>query len=124
MKTKFYLLAVLLAFPYLVAEAREVVRASRYGIRPDTRENVLPALREAFRELEALGHAVEFRFEPGCYHIHADCIEELKCPGVTVTGLDSLFINGQGAKLIGHGAVNPFCFTDCRALRIEGLSFD
>lgn len=126
MKIKLSLIIILLIC-VLPLDSKNIIYAEERGIVPDTGEDMLPALRTLFAEVAEEGISVEIRFKPGKYHLFSDRASDksiIKTTGVLVEGADSLSIDGCGAEFVGHGALSPFVFIDCKNLRVKNLVFD
>lgn len=126
MKIKFSIF-ILLLICTLPLYSKNIIYAEERGIVPDTGEDMLPALRTLFIEIAEEGLPVELRFRPGKYHLFSEKAQDKsikKTIGILVEGVDSLSIDGCGAEFVGHGALSPFVFADCKHLKVKNLVFD
>ncbi|MFH1268636.1 MAG: hypothetical protein ABIK89_23165 [Planctomycetota bacterium] len=87
----------------------EEIDVRAYGVRPDTKENMVPVVR---RVLEACkGKAVSLAFPKGRYDFYPD-----KADAVTIAfhfkGLKGVTLDGGGAEFVFHGLMMP--------VRVEG----
>ena len=98
----------------------ETIDVAAYGIRPDTKENMTPAVRHL---LEACTNRVNLAFPKGRYDFWPDK------PGAVTTafliaGARRLTLDGGGSSFVFHGLMNPFTITRSQDIRLSGFSID
>ena len=97
------------------------VDVAAYGVRPDTGENMTPAIS---RMLAACTNGGERIVLPaGRYLFRPDRPGE-RTTAFLIRGVRGLTLDGNGATLIFHGLMNPFRLVDSRQIEVRNLSID
>ena len=97
------------------------VDVAAYGVRPDTGENMTPAIS---RMLAACTNGGERIVLPaGRYLFRPDRPGE-RTTAFLIRGARGLTLDGNGATLIFHGLMNPFRLVDSRQIEVRNLSID
>lgn len=118
--------------------AETVIDMTRYGIRPDRKENMSPRLAKALSRIktEHPAEAVTLRFAPGEYNFHpqGSCSREYyisnhdqdnpKSVGIAIENWDSVTIDGGGASFVYHGRMLPIAVTGSRDVSLCNLNID
>jgi len=97
------------------------VDVAAYGVRPDTGENMRPAIR---RMLAACTNGGERIVLPaGRYAFWPDRHGD-RTTAFAIKGARGLMLDGNGATLIFHGLMNPFNLIDSQQVEVRNLSID
>lgn len=112
---------VLGAAGYAVGAWAGSVDVAAFGIRPDTRENMTPAVRRLMAS--CTNGAETITFAKGRYDFWPDK------PGATATafplsGVRHLSLNGAGSAFVFHGLMNPFKITGSTEVALSDFSID
>ena len=127
------LLAILLAFP-LRAEEMKTVTMSSLGALPDTGADATPAVAAALQQVRGT-HARRLVFAPGRYDFWPDRAPEkyyfisnndpgMKRIAFFLDHMENLEIDGQGARFVFHGFVNPFLLDGAKNITLKNFSID
>jgi hypothetical protein len=100
-----------------VAEPGNAVAVTSFGADPSGKADSLPAIRRAIASLP-LQNAV-LKFAPGTYRLSAD-----GKAAMVFHGFDNVAVLGRGAELIFEKDTQPFAFSDCRGVTVEGFIVD
>jgi hypothetical protein len=83
--------------PVRMIETTKTILASDFGAKPDTGENMLPALRQAVAEVSRCKKPVLLKLEPGIYFLDA---EEVRTHALNFVDLSDVVLDGNGAEFI------------------------
>ena len=125
------LLAFLLA---TFVNAQNIVNVSDYGVVPDSRINVVPALKEAIKACEGKENPV-LLFPKGRYDFWPSTLEipylyDQTIPivpenvGIALKGIDNLTIDGDGSEFIFHSYMQIMSADSCSNLTVRDFSVD
>lgn len=119
--------------------AQQVIDASRYGIRPDTRTDMSPRVQKLLdkaRKLSAGGETIVLRFAPGRYDFYPEKAARRTCyisnhdqdnpkiVGFAMEDLQGVTLDGGGARFVFHGRMLPIVLQDSRQCVLKNFSID
>lgn len=130
---KFLLLMLALAAA-AHARAGETLSVADFGARADDQSDTTPALRAALEKCRAT-RATKLVFPPGRYDFWPDLAAErycyisnndegLKRIAFPLVDVENLEIDGQGARFVFHGYINPFVLENARNITLKNFSID
>lgn len=103
----------------LTAPSIPKIDITRYGAHPDSRENVIPALRLALEACRKTGAAI-LSFPRGRY----DFLPEQGSVGFEMRQLKELTIEGNGSEFVFHGRMQIAGIDSCERLTMRNFSVD
>ncbi len=108
--------------PLRQIETTAVIDVADFGAKPDTGENMLPALRAAVTAAIDRNKPVTVKFLPGEYRLNAD--EELTAC-FTFRNVENIVMDGNGAELIiQNPRMSGFLVENSRRIIIKNFSVD
>ena len=111
------------------------VNVSDYGLKPDSKENAIPAIIKAIDECKKSPNAV-LKFEKGRYDFWPDSTftreyfesnttnDAPKKLAILIEGCKGLTIEGEGADFIFHGAMQPISVDRSENVVIKNVNID
>ena len=112
-----------------------MIKVSDFGLKPNTKENAVPAMRKALEECKKHPN-VKLKFEKGRYDFmitpgHAKAYFEsnttndsLKNLAVLIEGFDGFTFDGGGAEFVFHGAIQPITIDHSKNVTIQNVNID
>lgn len=140
-KSIILVLCVLLGFQFGVfAQATSTVTVTDYGLRPNSFEDAVPALKKAIEVCKKSGYT-KLIFPKGRYDFwpdHAEtrnyyvsntssdteCPSKIKTIGLLFEGLKNLTIEGNGAIFMFHGKMITFALDHCENIHLQNVKMD
>lgn len=139
MKTFFFLLS-LLSCSIIIAQQKDTVYVSAFGVTPFTYENSVTKIQAAIDECRR-SKARVLAFEQGRYDIwpegatrkeyfisntstEEECPSKIKTVGLYFQNLDGLTIVGNGSTLMYHGEMTTMAFEHCRNIKLCDIHVD
>ncbi len=127
------ILALLCLAPLRAADDRTLSIES-FGAKPDTGTDTTPAVQAALAEARAT-HATRLVFAPGRYDFWPERAPEkyyfvsnndpgMKRIAFPLDHVESLEIDGKGARFVFHGFVNPFILDRSKNITLRNFSID
>lgn len=133
--------ALLFCFFSCTAQDKDIkyYQLADYGIKPDTKEDIVPLLTNALKEIrKEAGDEKEIiiRFEPGRYDFHPVNASQKtyyisnhdqtnpKSVGIALEDWKHLTLDGQGASFVFHGRMLPISLLHSSDCRLENFSID
>ena len=99
----------------------EGIDVQTFGVRPDTKENMVPAVR---RLLEACkGQEAALVFPKGRYDFYPDKPEEVTI-AFHLKGLKNVMLDGGGAEFVFHGLMMPVRVEQSEKITVKNFSVD
>ena len=133
------LLGGILSLSLPASARRIVINMSDYGIVPDTRQDIGPALQNALKKIKAdvrQKDKVVLNFSKGTYNFHMPAAQtctyyisnhdqnQPKPVMFNLTEWHNLTLNGNGSDFIFHGRMIPFVIAHCANTTLRDFSID
>ena len=128
--------ASLFAMSLAMLSAATVIDMSQYGLVPDTRANLSPALAHALKSLHGRSDLV-LTFAPGRYDFYPEGADRReyyisnhdqdrpeRAIGFALEGLRNITIDGGGAEFVFHGNMLPLALVGSSGCRLSNFSVD
>lgn len=112
-----------------------VIRVADYGLKPDSKENAIPAIIKALDECKKHPNAV-LKFEKGRYDFQIDPAHTKeyfesnttndgpKNLAILIEGFNGLTLDGGGSDFIFHGAIQPITVDHSENITIQNVNID
>jgi len=135
MKRLLFLLALLFTLSQISAQKYDTVYVVKFGIKPDSRQNAVQAIKEALKECAGkkspLLYFPKGRYdfwpqhadEKVYYESNTDVTNPRRCP-ILIEKMNNLTIEGNGSSFIFHDRVQPFTIDNSTNVTIKNLSVD
>jgi len=124
----------------MFAQKADTIRVSDFGIKPNSFENAVPALKLAIEACKSKSGVV-LLFTEGRYDFwpeHAEvrnyfvsntsseteCPSKLKTIGLLFEGIKNLTLDGNGSLLVFHGKMTTFALDHCENIRVHNVKMD
>ena len=135
MKNRFFSLWALLLVAVQVAAEATVISVNSFGLKPNSRVNATPYVKEALEACRNHPEAI-LTFEKGRYDFweaHAterDYFESNtydnnpKILAILLDEMQGVTLDGQGSEFIMHGRMQPITLHRCKAITLRNFSID
>ena len=104
----------------------EIIRMEKYGLKPDSKENALPYLKQALLEAKKYKNST-ILFQKGKYNFIPDIPGGFSLKtyvAIQINNINNLVVNGQGSEFIFKGRTIPFVVTNCSNIMLTNFSID
>lgn len=135
MKSVIYLLLVVFLFSACGKMKTVTVNAADFGLKPDTKENSIPAIIKALEECKKHPEAI-LKFEKGRYDFMIDpshtreyfesntTNDAPKNLAILIDRCKGLTLDGGGAEFVFHGAIQPITVDNSENITIQNVNID
>jgi hypothetical protein len=112
-----------------------VVKVADFGLKPDSKENAIPAIIKAIAECKKHPNSI-LRFKKGRYDFWPDARHTKeyfesnttndgpKNLAILIEGCQGLTLDGQGSEFIFHGAIQPITIDGSKNIAIQNVNID
>lgn len=135
-----YCTVLLLLFFTVSATTQTIINVTDYGIRPDSFEDAIPAVKKAIAACHNNG-PVTLIFPKGRYDFwwqqaeernfyisntstETECPSKLKKTGLLFENKSNITIDGNGSRFVFHGKMITFAFDHCSNMLLKNVTMD
>ncbi len=99
----------------------EEIDVRTYGVRPDTKENMVPAVRQMLAACQ--GKEASISFPKGRYDFYPDKPDDVTI-AFHIKGMKDVTVDGGGAEFVFHGMMMPVRVEDSERITVQNFSVD